>query len=131
MGIFDKNKKDDSGDELPPPPSSPPSAEDRSDVPPPPEQSQSQSTWLDEEDDARASEARYWLGETLYIREDYTAAAQAYAGALKGWPKATWAPDATVKLANALTAIQRTTAACQALTCIGLDGLGRINDPSR
>jgi tol-pal system protein YbgF len=66
--------------------------------------------------DARAPEARYWLGETLYIREDYTAAAQAYAGALKGWPKASWAPDATVKLANALTAIQRTTAACQALT---------------
>ncbi len=61
MGIFDRNKDaaSDDGDKLPPPPTSPPTAEARTDVPPPPEAtgSQSQSTWLDEEDDARAAEA--------------------------------------------------------------------------
>ncbi len=57
MGIFDRNNKDDQGEAIPPPPSSPPSAQDREDVPPPPEQAQGESTWLEEEDDARAADA--------------------------------------------------------------------------
>lgn len=60
----------------------------------------------------RAREARYRLGETLYIQSDYGQAARAYAEALKGWPKTTWAPDATVKLSLALAQLGRRDEAC-------------------
>jgi tol-pal system protein YbgF len=65
--------------------------------------------------DARASEANYWLGETLYVRESYGDAAQAYILALKGWPKSAWAPDAVVKLSNSLIALKQPAEACKAL----------------
>ena len=65
--------------------------------------------------DARTPEARYWLGETLYIRENYSAAAQAYIAALRGWPKSNWAPDALVKLSTALIELKQTDRACQTL----------------
>src|SRR4051812_23509557 len=58
MGIFDRNKPGD--EELPPPPTTPPAPEERMDVPPPPPPGAAgadKSTWLDEEDDARAAEA--------------------------------------------------------------------------
>ena len=66
-------------------------------------------------DGAQTAEARYWLAETQFIREQHAAAAQNYALALQGWPKGGWAPDAVVKLSGALTAIDRAPAACQAL----------------
>lgn len=69
-------------------------------------------TWTDSE---RLPEANYRLGETRFIADDHAGAAQAYAAALRGWPRATWAPDATVKLANALQATDRGPQACQAL----------------
>jgi tol-pal system protein YbgF len=65
--------------------------------------------------DPRAAEARYWLGETLYIREDYGAAAQAYIAALRGWPATSWAPDALVKLSGSLVELKQTERACQTL----------------
>jgi len=61
---------------------------------------------------AKGREARYHLGEALYIQSDYGEAARAYAEALKGWPKATWAPDATVKLSLALAQLGRRDEAC-------------------
>lgn len=61
---------------------------------------------------ARGREARYRLGETLYVQSDYGQAARAYAEALKGWPKAAWAPDATVKLGSALQQLGRRDEAC-------------------
>ena len=64
---------------------------------------------------ARTGEARYYLGQSLYVRESYAPAARAYAEALKGWPKAKWAPDATVKLAQSLVQLDRSPSACQAL----------------
>lgn len=63
----------------------------------------------------RTGEARYYLGQSLYVRESYAPAARAYAEALKGWPKAKWAPDATVKLAQSLVQLDRSPSACQAL----------------
>ncbi|MFV4677452.1 tetratricopeptide repeat protein, partial [Mycobacterium tuberculosis] len=35
----------------------------------------------------KGKEARYRLGEALYIQSDYGQAARAYAESLKGWPK--------------------------------------------
>jgi tol-pal system protein YbgF len=66
-------------------------------------------------DTPNGPEARYWLGETLYIRGLYPDAATAYIGAIRGWPQSTWAPDAVVKLARALVALNKPTDACRAL----------------
>jgi tol-pal system protein YbgF len=64
---------------------------------------------------ANAPEANYWLGETLYVRENYGDAAQAYIAALKGWPKLGWAPDALVKLSNSLIRLEQPAEACKTL----------------
>lgn len=65
--------------------------------------------------DVRAPEAYYWLGESYYVRDQYGDATTAYARALKGWPKTTWAGDALVKLARSLTAVKQPADACTAL----------------
>ena len=62
-----------------------------------------------------AAEANYWLGETLYIRQNHGDAAQAYIVALKGWPKSSWAPDALIKLSNSLIALKQPAEACKTL----------------
>lgn len=67
------------------------------------------------DDSAKAPEARYWLGKTLAARGANADAAQAYIGAIRGWPATSWAPDATVELARALVAIKKPTDACQIL----------------
>jgi len=59
--------------------------------------------------------AYYWLGEADSARQGYADAVPAYANALKGWPKQSWAPDATVKLARALAETNQTDKACAAL----------------
>jgi tol-pal system protein YbgF len=66
-------------------------------------------------DNAKTPEARYWLGETLFVREAYTDAAAAYIGAIRGWPQTTWGPDATLKLARSMVALKKTTEACRTL----------------
>jgi tol-pal system protein YbgF len=66
-------------------------------------------------DAAKAPEARYWWGETLFVREAYTDAAGAYIGAIRGWPQTSWAPDASLKLAGALVALKKTPDACRTL----------------
>ncbi|PHY18294.1 tol-pal system protein YbgF [Caulobacter sp. BP25] len=66
-------------------------------------------------DNAKTPEARYWLGETLFVREAYTDAAAAYIGAIRGWPQTTWGPDATLKLARAMVALKKPTEACRTL----------------
>jgi tol-pal system protein YbgF len=62
-----------------------------------------------------AAEANYWLGETLYVRDNYGDAAQAYIVALRGWPKSAWAPDALVKLSSSLIALKQPAEACRTL----------------
>ncbi len=64
---------------------------------------------------ARTPEAKYWWGETLFVREAYSDAAGAYIGAIRGWPQTSWAPDATLKLARSLVALKKTTDACRTL----------------
>ena len=63
----------------------------------------------------RAGEARYYVGQSLYMRESYADAARAYAQALRGWPKTKWAPEATVKLAQSLAQVNDGGHACAAL----------------
>ena len=62
------------------------------------------------------AEAWFRLGQIRTMKQDPSGAVAAFATALKGWPKTSWAPEATVKLADALTTSNRPTEACQALT---------------
>ena len=66
-------------------------------------------------DSPNAPEARYWLGETLYIRGLYGDAAVAYIGAIRGSPQTGWAPDAFNKLARSLVALGKPADACKTL----------------
>lgn len=66
-------------------------------------------------DSPRGAEARYWLAETQYVRQAYPDAAASYIGAIRGWPKTGWAPDAVVKLARSLSAMNRAADACKTL----------------
>lgn len=67
-------------------------------------------------DTANGPEAHYWLGETLYIRGLYADAATAYIDSIRGWPQTRWAPDAVIKLARSLTALNKAPDACRTLT---------------
>ena len=64
---------------------------------------------------ANAPEARYWLGETLFVQDAYAEAAGSYISALRGWPATSWAPDAVVKLSLALIELKKPVDACNTL----------------
>lgn len=66
-------------------------------------------------DSAKAPEARYWLGETQFVRQAYGDAAGSYLGAVRGWPQTTWAPDAVLKLSRSLVALKKPADACKTL----------------
>ncbi len=66
-------------------------------------------------DDAKAPEARYWLGETQFVREAYGDAAGSYLGAVRGWPQTSWAPNAVLKLSRSLVALKKPADACRTL----------------
>lgn len=66
-------------------------------------------------DTPSAPAARYWLGETKFIEKDYSGAATAYLGAIRGWPKTSWAPEAVVKLSQSLLELGKPADACGAL----------------
>lgn len=60
-------------------------------------------------------EARFWLGETLYIRGAYADAAAAYIGAIRGWPATSWGAEAVVKLSMSLIELKKAPDACRTL----------------
>ena len=66
-------------------------------------------------DTEKGPEARYWLGKTLSVRGANADAAGAFIGAIRGWPKTSWAPDATLELARSLVALKKPADACQTL----------------
>lgn len=70
-------------------------------------------------DDAKTPEARYWWGKTLSVRGAHANAASAYIGAIRGWPKTGWAPDAVVELSRSLIALKKPSDACQTLAELG------------
>ena len=51
----------------------------------------------------QSAEAWFRLGQIRTVKGDVSGSVAAYATSLKGWPKTTWAPEATVKLATALS----------------------------
>ena len=69
-------------------------------------------TWPDT---PQAREANVALGDMRVAARDPAGAVPAYAAALSGWPRASWAAETTVNLAAALEASDRDTQACGAL----------------
>jgi len=63
----------------------------------------------------QAAEAWFRLGQIRTVKGDVSGSVAAYATSLKGWPKTSWAPEATVKLATALSQSDPAKA-CVALT---------------
>lgn len=66
-------------------------------------------TWPEEEE-SRIANVR--LGDLRLEDEDAAGAVPYFASALRGWPEAGWAPEATIKLAEALEAEDQSTDAC-------------------
>lgn len=61
------------------------------------------------------SNARYWLGETFYVRKDYEQAARAFARGYKENPSGAKAPDNLLKLGLSLDGLENRDDACVAL----------------
>ena len=61
------------------------------------------------------SNAKYWLGETFYVRGDYERAARVFAEGYKLYPQSSKAPDNLLKLGMSLAGLGNTDDACVAL----------------
>lgn len=66
-------------------------------------------------DGPRGPEARFYLGKVLTARHEWADAATAEIGAIRGWPKTRWAPEAVVDLARNLVVLKKPADACQTL----------------
>jgi len=64
--------------------------------------------------DSLASNARYWLGETYYVRAAYVQAAEAFLESYQTAPKGTKATDSLLKLGMSLGGLDKKREACAA-----------------
>lgn len=64
---------------------------------------------------SKASDAQYFIGESLLYQDDYPNAAAAYGKLIKDYPNAAKGPDGLVKLARALRLMDKKTDACKTL----------------
>lgn len=65
-------------------------------------------------DDPLAANARYWLGETYYVRGAYVEAAETFLEGYQSDPKGSKAPDALLKLGMSLASLDKKNEACAA-----------------
>lgn len=63
-------------------------------------------------DDELAGNAQYWLGETYYVRKDYTKAAIAFADGVKKYKSGVKAPDSLLKLGMSFANLEKKPEAC-------------------
>lgn len=63
-------------------------------------------------DDPLAPNARYWLGESFYVREAYVDAAQTFLDGYQAAPDGPKAPDTLLKLGMSLARLEKTREAC-------------------
>jgi len=66
-------------------------------------------------DTPRGPEAHYYLGRTLLGRRAFADAATADIGAIRGWPRTGWAPEAVLDLSRSLIGLKKPADACQTL----------------
>lgn len=72
-------------------------------------------------DDQLASNARYWLGETYYVRADYVSAAETFLEAYSQGAKAPKAADSLLKLGMSLAQLDKIAEACAAFEKVKRD----------
>jgi tol-pal system protein YbgF len=65
-----------------------------------------------------AANAKYWLGETYYVRNQYEQAARIFAESYKDYPNGTKGPDSLLKLAMSLSGMGKKEEACIAFAQI-------------
>ncbi len=65
--------------------------------------------------DPLAGNAQYWVGETLYVRGDYQAAAVEFMSGYQQYPKSPKGPDNLLKLGMAMSKLNQAQGACTAL----------------
>jgi tol-pal system protein YbgF len=71
------------------------------------------SSFVDQHpNDPLAGNAKYWLGETFYVRQDYQQAAVTFAEAYQAYPDSAKAPDNLLKLGMSLSALGSQNDAC-------------------
>jgi tol-pal system protein YbgF len=68
--------------------------------------------------DPLAGNAQYWLGESLYVRGDYQAAAVEFMNGYTNYPKSNKGPDNLLKLGLAMANLNQNQGACTALSRI-------------
>ena len=68
-----------------------------------------------------AGNARYWLGETFYVRADYQKAAQLFFEGFQSDPKGTKAPDMLLKLGMSLVQLGKKNEACTTYDKVAAD----------
>lgn len=59
-----------------------------------------------------AGNAEFWLGETYWLQQDFTSAAQAYLNSYKQYPKSSRAPESLLKLGQSLSRLGQKDQAC-------------------
>lgn len=64
--------------------------------------------------DKLASNARYWLGETYYVRGSFVEAAETFLEGYQADPQGPKAPDALLKLGMSLSSLEKKSEACAA-----------------
>lgn len=67
-----------------------------------------------------AANAKYWLGETYYVRRDYKTAAKTFAEGFQTFPESAKAPDMLLKLGLALNGMGKKSDACVALSQVSV-----------
>jgi len=67
---------------------------------------------LQHPEDGLAGNAKYWLGETFYVRGNYQQAAVTFAEGFEAYPDNSKAPDNLLKLGMSLASLGSTTDAC-------------------
>jgi tol-pal system protein YbgF len=60
-----------------------------------------------------ADNARYWAGETYYVRKDYVRAAEEFLKVYQNFPKSGKAPGSLLKLGLSLASLNNTAGACR------------------
>jgi tol-pal system protein YbgF len=70
-------------------------------------------------DDAKAADARYWLGEALLGQKKYRDAAEVFLAASKEFPSARKAPDTLLKLGISLVGLDQRDVACATFAEVG------------
>jgi len=71
--------------------------------------------------DKLASNARYWLGETYYVRAAYVQAAEVFLEGYQADPKGSKAPDSLLKLGMSLSGLDKKREACAAFDKVAKD----------